>query len=79
LLHIIFIGTLLDFKAEDSKTMKMEFLGSHSRGGAASTIAPEIAFAPYKKIELNYTKADIWSLGVVLATMLSTLSYCSSK
>jgi serine/threonine protein kinase len=64
------IGLLFDFKADGSHGMTSVFNSFALRGGAHGTIAPEIAFAPQTKVELDYSKADIWSLGVVLATMM---------
>lgn len=60
--------------------MKARFSGSQIRGGAPVTIAPEIALAPKNKAaELDYTKADIWSLGVVLARMCTTTTMDESQ
>jgi serine/threonine protein kinase len=60
---------MIDFKANDRSAMIETFKPNEKRGGAQNTIAPEIWFAPMKIVELNYIKADIWSLGVILATM----------
>lgn len=65
------IGTLFDFHANDCKEMKAEFTTGTPRGGAPITWAPEIAFAPNKKVELDYPKADVWSLGLVVANMMA--------
>jgi serine/threonine protein kinase len=67
------IGEMFDFRANDCKSMSMMFPIGTSRGGASYTIAPEIAFATRNaRVELDYSKSDIWALGVVLATMHAT-------
>jgi serine/threonine protein kinase len=73
------IGTLLDFRASDEKAMTATFLADMLRGGSAYALAPEIAFAPQVKIELDYSKADIWSLGVILATMMAYHDYYKTQ
>lgn len=52
--------------------MVTTFFAGVSRGGAQYTLAPEIAANQSIMRELNYEKADVWSLGVVLATMMAT-------
>jgi serine/threonine protein kinase len=62
---------MFDFKANERKSMSMIFPAGISRGGAAYYLAPEITTANQgKPVELNYTKADVWSLGMILAQMM---------
>lgn len=72
------IGEMFDFRADDCKSMTKVFSASESRGGAPAAMAPEIVVTPDKKVELNYEKADIWSLGVILATMMTTNAFLTS-
>jgi hypothetical protein len=60
---------LFDFRGDGSTTMIKIFSKSERRGGAANTLVPEIGLKMTEKKTLDYTKADVWSLGV--ATMLS--------
>lgn len=72
LVDVLTIGTLLDFKANGCKEMKIVFKAGEARGGAPMTLAPEIVAPPANKpAALDYTKADVWSLGLVLASMMT--------